>query len=245
MAKNVYKKWFDKYSLDELAKAPVKTASPVVFRQLLTLDPASAENGAVKNQEQWIAYWNSITDGRRFASMADYYQIFKQLTDALKNGSPAEKASAKQSIASLRKDFKKNYLITSTRIVYQPYSLEARIIHGYGASNPQLTSERVLQVPVYWVTPITEVYDAHKCLTYLQALLNTDESDQAIIERLSVINGCQPQKIKLWTPLLQSSHWLTRSQFADRVVQLSFYGGFCLFADGDPADDGGRSYGVR
>lgn len=45
----------------------------------LTLDPASAENNAGKSQDQWIAYWNKSTDGRRFASMADYYQVFKQL----------------------------------------------------------------------------------------------------------------------------------------------------------------------
>ncbi len=247
MAKNIYKEWFDKYSLDELAKAPVKPASPVVFRQLLTLDPASAENGAVKNQEQWIAYWNNITDGRRFASLADYYQVFRQLTDALRNGSSVEKVSAEQSLASLRKDFQESYLLTSTRISYQPNSLEARLIHGYGASNHQLTSEKVLQVPEYWKTPIASVYALNENLIYLQALLNTDESGQTIVERLSVISDYQPYEIILWTPPLQGDSWHNpRNLFASRAVELhSDSAGFHLNASGHPVGVRGRSRGVR
>ncbi len=213
---------------------------------ILTLDSASAENNAAKSQEQWIAYWNSISDGRRFASMADYYQVFKQLTDARQNGSPAEKASAKESIASLRKDFRENYLFTSTRIIYQPNSLEARLIHGYGANNLQLTSERVLSVPLYGGTLIASAYAASEGLTYLQALLNTEDSGQAIAERLSIVSGYQPQDIKVWTPSLQSSQWLTRSQLSERAVELySSSGGFHLYANRHPVDYHNRSRGVR
>lgn len=246
MAKNIYEEILKRYSLDELAEKPIRVTPHIVFPQRLTLDPVSAENNAVKSQEQWIAYWNNISDGRRFASMADYYQVFKQLTDALQNGSPAEKASAEQSIASLRKDFRESYLLTSTGVIYQPNGLEARLIHGYGASNPQQASERTLQVPSYWETLITSVYAVNEGLTYLQALFNTEDSGQAIAERLSAVSSYQPQDIRLWTPPLQSSQWLTRSQLSERAVGLGSYGwGLLLGACCHPGVVGDRSRGVR
>ncbi len=230
----------------EVRPQNLQNLSPHTASQILTLDQTSAENNAVKSQEQWIAYWNNIPDGRRFTSMADYYQVFRQLTDALQTGSPAEKASAEQSIASLRKDFQKSYLLTSTRVIYQPNNLEARLIHGYGAVNPQQTSEIVLPVPLYWETPIASVYAAGEGLTYLQALFNTEDSGQAIAERLSIVSGYQPQDIKLWIPPLQSDQWLTRSQLAGRAVGLySGSRGFHLVAYGHPVDDHYRSLGVR
>src|SRR3989344_2201477 len=188
--------------------------------KILILDSVPAENGAVKNQNDWIAYWNSITDGRRFASIADYYQVFRQLSDALKTGSDAEKAAANQSIDSLRKDLRESWLVTSTRIIYQPDSLEARLIHGFGAGNLQQTSGRDLTVPLYWNTPITEVYSTAEGLAYLRSLLSTDETGPAIVERLSAVSGYQPQNNKMLAPALQNNGYLTRRQLPERAVRL-------------------------
>ena len=214
--------------------------------KILILDSVPAENGAVKNQNDWIAYWNSITDGRRFASIADYYQVFRQLSDALKTGSDAEKAAANQSIDSLRKDLRESWLVTSTRIIYQPDSLEARLIHGFGAGNLQQTSGRDLTVPLYWNTPITEVYSTAEGLAYLRSLLSTDETGPVIAERLSAVSGYQPQNIKIWTPALQVNGYLTRSQLPERAVGLvTGVRRFLLYADEHPAGNHSRSRGVR
>jgi len=214
--------------------------------KILILDSVPAENGAVKNQNDWIAYWNSITDGRRFASIADYYQVFRQLSDALKTGSDAEKAAANQSIDSLRKDLRESWLVTSTRIIYQPDSLEARLIHGFGAGNLQQTSGRDLTVPLYWNTPITEVYSTAEGLAYLRSLLSTDETGPAIVERLSAVSGYQPQNIRVWTPSLQDTGYLTRSQLPERAVRLGTVNlGFHLYAGVRPAGGRDRSRGVR
>jgi len=214
--------------------------------KILILDSVPAENGAVKNQNDWIAYWNSITDGRRFASIADYYQVFRQLSDALKTGSDAEKAAANQSIDSLRKDLRESWLVTSTRIIYQPDSLEARLIHGFGAGNLQQTSGRDLTVPLYWNTPITEVYSTAEGLAYLRSLLSTDETGPAIVERLSAVSGYQPQNIKMLTPALQNNGYLTRRQLPERAVRLDAVDQwFHLGAVGHPAGDRSRSRGVR
>ena len=214
--------------------------------KILILDSAPADNGTVKHQNDWIVYWNSITDGRRFASIADYYQVFRQLSDALKTGSDAEKAAANQSIDSLRKDLRESWLVTSTRIIYQPDSLEARLIHGFGAGNLQQTSGRDLTVPLYWNTPITEVYSTAEGLAYLRSLLSTDETGPAIVERLSAVSGYQPQNIRVWTPSLQDTGYLTRSQLPERAVRLGTVNlGFHLYAGVRPAGGRDRSRGVR
>src|SRR3989344_5273161 len=200
----------------EIITLPQSNSTPLE----LFFDSAPAENGEFKTQNDWIAYWNNIRDGRRFASLADYYQVFRQLDNALRTGSSAERTAANQSIVSLRKDLREKWLLTSTRIIYQPNSLEARLIHGFGAGNPQQTSERNLTVPLCWDTPITEVYSTAEGLAYLRSLLSTDETGPVIAERLSAVSGYQPQNIKMLTPALQNNGYLTRRQLPERAVLL-------------------------
>src|SRR3989344_4313205 len=226
----------------EIITLPQSNSTPLE----LFFDSAPAENGEFKTQNDWIAYWNNIRDGRRFASLADYYQVFRQLDNALRTGSSAERTAANQSIVSLRKDLREKWLLTSTRIIYQPNSLEARLIHGFGAGNPQQTSERNLTVPLYWDTPITEVYPTAEGLAYLRSLLSTDETGPAIAERLSAVSGYQPQNIRVWTPPLQDTGYLTRSQLSERAVGLSTVDrGFHFSSGGHPSGGHGRSLGVR
>ncbi|HLC80827.1 MAG TPA: hypothetical protein VJG31_03575 [Candidatus Nanoarchaeia archaeon] len=232
----------EKDAQHETYKADTQSRSSIS----LILDSAPAENGEFKTQNDWIAYWNNIRDGRRFASLADYYQVFRQLDNALRTGSSAERTAANQSIVSLRKDLREKWLLTSTRIIYQPNSLEARLIHGFGAGNPHQTSERNLTVPLCWDTPITEVYSTAEGLAYLRSLLSTDETGPVIAERLSAVSGYQPQNIKIWTPALQVNGYLTRSQLPERAVWLGAGDRrFRLSACGHPAGSHSRSRGVR
>ncbi|HLC89232.1 MAG TPA: hypothetical protein VJG49_04295, partial [Candidatus Nanoarchaeia archaeon] len=98
----------------------------------------------------------------------------------------------------------------------------------------------------YWNTPITEVYSTAEGLAYLRSLLSTDETGPAIVERLSAVSGYQPQNIRVWTPSLQDTGYLTRSQLPERAVWLyAVIQWFLLFAYVHPAGIHYRSRGVR
>ena len=68
------------------AENPPKDDNPVVDLEgrLIDLNPADGESN--KTQDQWVGYWNNITDGRVFASMPDYYLAFKHLKKEVEHG---------------------------------------------------------------------------------------------------------------------------------------------------------------
>ncbi len=222
------------------------TASDASGLPLLILDAQPAGNGASKTPNQWIEYWNEITDGRRFASAADIYQAGKQARHILQRGSEQEKAAARQLLASLQEDFNESWLVMSTRIFYQPASLEARIIHNYGNKDVGKVRERAVLVPEYLDTPLSTLQNDAACEAYLRAYFDTTDNVRTITETLSTLSGYAVDMIKLWTSPLRSNQWVTRSQLQERAVGLGAGDGGFHVVGGSLGPDGygGRSRGA-
>ena len=241
----------DESKFAEIVEALLKSPAATIITPatgILTLDALAAENGANKTQNQWISYWNNIRDGRRFASAADYYQSFKQLKAAEETGSSQQKAEAHALAESLREDLKEFWIVTSTRNIYNPPSLEAEIIQHYGNSNPALTRKVKLEVPEWLGVPITEVLKGPKCLSYLQAIFATTDPAETIISTLEYMGGVARNNIKLWTPPVEEDKqgYLCRKKAKEREAFLGIGGGEFRFDGGDhPGNVIGSSRGVR
>ena len=224
-------------ALKDIESAPmVRETSPSTgegFEGIIT-DCHAAEKGDRRTQDEWIEYWNK--SDRVMASMADYYQYFKQL----KGNNDEDKV--KTLLTSLREDFdhqeKGNWLISSTRLVYSKDNLDARIIPHYGCAE----QEAKIKVPVYRRTPVTQVVSEGEGLTYLQTLFATDDEEEEIIQTLEFVSGKERQEIKVWTPTVGGNN--SRSQYPSRAA--GFYCSNDNFrVDGDGSlDDRGRSRGV-
>ena len=182
------------------------------LENVLILDDSAADNGNTKTQNQWIEYWNN--DGRRFASAPDLYQVFKQLR--------TKGNEARTMVDSLREDFNKIWIVTSTRLIYQPDNYNAKIIHNYGNKNSSLVKEVDIKVLEYLGVLIADKTNDEDCLAYLKALFDTKDDTEEIISVLEYISDKSREKIKLWTPPLKSSTYLTRKEHPERVVWL-FY----------------------
>jgi len=210
---------------------------PRKTRTRLTLDDVAAQNGATKTQDRWIKYYNKekrIREGKLFASMAEIYQVFKQIVDA-----PEEHEAL---LASLRRDFDEIFLLSSTRIRYNAHDGNAQIMHNYGSKMQKEPIE--LEIPVLRPGKLTELND--KGIEFLQALLDTDENKEEIMGVLSRISNRPNDKLRVWTPPFDSFSYYTRSERSERAVTLDYYiGNFRVLADGLPDDYDGRSRAVE
>ncbi|MFH0797970.1 MAG: hypothetical protein V1906_01015 [Candidatus Woesearchaeota archaeon] len=197
------------------------------------LDKESALDGKIKTQDQWIEHWNCINDGRYFASMKDMYDAFRQIRQ--------ESDKHKELLANLRKDFKESWIVASTRIIYNPDDLGARIVHHYGSSNDSLKREFTLDVPIYNGVNISTAFGNQSGINYLQAFFGTADNPDTIIETIEHISGKNKEKIYLWTPERDS-----RRSFSDRAAWLGYVNvGFILNGGVIIIGNNGRSFGVR
>ena len=172
-----------KLRIGRYATLPTGTTPP---EPLFSLDTAAAENRAVKTQDDWITYWNTLTDGRVMASMGDFYRAGKEADSKL--------------LRSLQRDFNKNFLITSTRIYYDPDSLEATII-DYVGSTVVIPLERRTTIPAYTVVRLGEVLSSATGLAYLQTLLRTSDTADEIKKTLQRLSGKTSEETRVYTPL--------------------------------------------
>ncbi len=217
-------------------------AAPIVWRPGMKciVDMLPAYEGAYKNQDWWIDYFNSLNDGRFFASMPDYYHFFKQLKNSIETGNDNDTSQAV--VQSLRKDFTDKLIVTSTRIQYginPRNSLEGRIIHHYGCNNTSLIKESIKEIPIYSDAGIAKVVRGQKGLKYLQAYFGTSDNGETIVQLMEFISGKKRNKINLCTEDND-----TRSHSITNVAALYFGGGFRIYGDGI-LDVGGRARGVR
>jgi len=207
-------------------------------RTILTLDDIAAKNGALKTQNGWIRYWNRkkrVSEGRWFSSMADIYQVFKQIVEA-----PEKHESL---LASVRRNFCKVSLLSSTRIKYNPNDENAQIIHNYGSKMQKEPIE--LEIPVLYPGKRIATELNGKGIAFLQALLYTDDSKKEIVGVLSRIGDVPHEKLILCTPPLDNGGDSMRSKLSKRGVSLSYFAGdFHVFADGNPGRILGRSRAV-
>lgn len=201
---------------------------------------------------QWIDYWNKIEDGRVMASAGDLYQAFKLLRKMHEYGTAKQQTQAECYLGNLRKDFiwsgTESGLTCSTRLFYSQTSLDAKIVHHYRCRKPELTTETTIEVPVYRDIPIEKIVGEEKGLAYLQALLDTQDDGETIIQTVEFVSGKNKSNIFGWTAnTITSETNFTRASHLERVVWLFISTDwFNLSCHNYPIDDYcGRARGVR
>ncbi len=168
-----------------------------------------------KTQKDWIDYFNS--KGEKMISAPDIYRV-----------------TNKELIGSLKEDFKEDWEVTSTRIIYNKKNLNAEIIHNADSKVAKPKKYKV-KVPV-----LNGSFEENKeTEKYLQALFDTKDSLDKIIKTLKKFG--KDKKIRFWTPS-QSS----RKDKQVRSVGLCFvvFGWFVVDGVDWFDDSGGLSRGV-
>ncbi|MFA5141565.1 MAG: hypothetical protein WC471_01180 [Candidatus Woesearchaeota archaeon] len=193
----------------------------------ITIDELAAEGCANKVQNDWIEYFNQRRE--IMISTGDLYQWLKQ-------GNLDQKI-----LASLRDDFSKIYLVTSTHIKYEPPTLHGTITQHYGSKMVAPLEKRVI-VPEYWDTKAVDALKEKEGLTYLQAYFDTLDDGDKILQAMEELSGKKRSEIKLWTPKLVDATYTIRSQLVERAAVLNYSdSGFHLYGNLDPDLNGGRS----
>ena len=159
-------------------------------------------------QEEWINFFN--TEKRQMISMPNIFQLVKE--------------DDTETIESLRKDFDDHWLVTSTRIIYNPDNLSAKIIHNANSNIVKPTEINLKEIPVCDPTYINKLLETNAGLEYIRALLNNKKlTKEEIINFFVKLSGKKEKNIRFWTPS-QSS----RRSKQVRSVGL-FFGGFDRF----------------
>ena len=168
-----------------------------------------------KNQKEFVGHFNN--KGEKMISAPDIY-----------------KATNKTLIESLKEDFKEDWEVTSTRIIYNKDNLNAEIIHDVD-SKVVTPKKYKVKIPVL----DGDFEQDSETEKYLQALFDTKDSIDKILRVLKKFG--KDKKIRLWTPS-QSS----RKKRPVRSVGLCFYGfgGFVVGGDGWFDYSDGLSRGV-
>ncbi|PIN80595.1 hypothetical protein COV11_03750 [Candidatus Woesearchaeota archaeon CG10_big_fil_rev_8_21_14_0_10_30_7] len=133
-----------------------------------------AQNGVLcMNQSDFINFFNSV--GRIMVSMPDLYE--------------AGKSASKKTLESLRKDFRESWVITSTRIDYEPDSLDATITHYFG-SNVVIPNVIKVLIPKYSSNfNLNNVLNTDEGLAFLQAFFNTEDDAETIKTTLNKLSN--------------------------------------------------------
>jgi len=176
------------------------TSQQITSAQGGVIDSVPADNGAVRTQEGWIPYFNQ--QRKRMISAPDVYWIGQ-------NGTP-------ELVQSIRDDFEKSWLVTSTRETYNPNTLDARITHNHGSTIVQPTKKTVL-VPVYHQALLDDVLKEEDGVAYLRIKLGTNDSPEKIRETLTALSGKSANLIYVWTPDQKS-----RANYPKRAAVFGF-----------------------
>ncbi len=153
-----------------------------------------------KTQKDWIDYFNN--KGKKMISAPDIYKV-----------------ANKGIIESLKKDFKEDWEVTSTRIIYNKKNLNAEIIHNVESKVVKSKKYKV-KVPI-----LNGNFEENKeTEKYLQALFDTKDNLDKILKTLKKFG--KDKKIRLWTP---NQHDRKKRQFRSVVL---FFSGFDWFVVG-------------
>lgn len=198
-----------------------------VAMPLFLLDEHAADNGRKRLQPEWFDYWSNIHDGRVMASMGDFYESFKVMKK-MHTGSEQENVKARSLLFSLRDDFdwpgKNNWLIAGTRLFYSGNSLDALIVQHYRCDKPELTKETVLVVPTYRGVPIEKIVSQKAGLEYMQALFDTEDDGETMLQTLEFVSGKNRANIVGWTAAVSNNDSsYTRTSHPERAAGFSYY----------------------
>ena len=179
------------------AQAPISAAGTLDALAVCDADGTPM----TKTQDGWIAYWNTVTDGRRFASAANIYQ--------------AGKTGDRTLLASLQKDFLESWIVTSTRIDYDQNTGVGKITHYYN-STLRTPSAKTIIIPEYNGETIERVVQNASGIQYLQTVFATPDTAETIMQTLEKLSGKTRSEIKIWTPDQAS-----RKSIPQRAVRFS------------------------
>ena len=168
-----------------------------------------------KTQKDWIEYFNS--KNMKMISAPDIYKV-----------------ENKTVIESLKKDFKENWEVTSTRIIYNKDNLNAEIIHDVD-SNVVKPKKYKVKIPVFDEN-FKQDSETEK---YLQALFDTKDSLDKILKVLKKFG--KDKKLTLWTPSQSSRE---SNQVRSVVLGFLVFGRFDVDGDGWIDNYYGLSRGV-
>ena len=186
------------------------------------IDPQSADNGAIRTQEQWSSYFNEA--GKPMISAPNIYQAGKTATDKV--------------LASLRRDFNESWLVSSTRISYGD-DLSGKIMHNHGSRVVKPSQIDVKVIPVYDDTPLAKALQSDDGIAYLHSLFDTADEPQDITRTLENLSKRGADRIALWTPDQDS-----RNSYSERAVRFGVGHRFGVFGYDRFDDYCGRSRGV-
>ena len=106
-----------------------------------------------------------------------------------------------EAIELLREDFDDRWLITSTRIIYDPNNLSAKIVHNADSKMAKQTEINLKEVPVCRPTYLLDLLETEAGLNYIRALLNDKKATkQQIIKFFTALSDKKEKKIRFWTP---------------------------------------------
>ncbi len=197
-------------ALEQIAKLPDAPEMPEpeqpdtdLENKIMLLDLFPADNGSRKIQEGWMNYWNTIKDGRVFASMPDFYTAFKQLKEFAKRETIKDKIFVDQYLNTLQNDFNSdengNWLMSGTRIIYRSDD-KATIMHHYGRMevNVNVYDIKIPHLPGINLPGV--VSGVRNGLRFLKSLFDTDDDPGTIMEILEFISGKNRNSITVWAP---------------------------------------------
>ena len=178
-----------------------------------------------RTQEQAIAHHNQRKE--RMMSMPDVFKLVQE--------------GNIETIESLRSDFDKHWVVTSTRIIYASQDLSAKIIHNAGSTVVKEKEIRLKEIPDYSSEKLTDVLNTKEGLAYIRALIDKPKATrEQITTFFTSLSGKRTDKIRFWTPS-QSS----RANKQVRAVVLYFgYFRFCVVGNDWFDYDCGLSRGV-
>ena len=158
-----------------------------------------------KNQKDWVKHFNN--KNLKMVSAPDIYTTAKKGNKAIMD--------------SLRKDFKDNYIITSTQIKYNKKTLMVIITHDVDSN---VVKPKRIKVKIPDLSG--DFKEDSTTEKYLQALFNTKDSLSIILKTLKKFDN--KRTIRLWTP---SQSQREDKQVRSVVLYFGDFGRFGVYAD--------------
>lgn len=221
---------------DKMPEKVESTPKIILPGKKVILDYYSANRGGTLTQDFWLKYWNERNGDQIMASMADFYQAFKQLKHKHETGTPGEQATVKDFCKNLRYDMRSSMgntgvLISSTTIIYNQMNIHGRIIHHNDCKDKELIKEYHPMIPVCVMVPIELMKNVNGInfgMDFLRALFDTEDNHETLMQTLEFISGINRSKIVVETALC--NEYLTD---ATRENQPKRFAGFVLHDNTD------------